>query len=680
MAIKISGETVVDDSKKGLFNDVVVKGGAGESGEITLNCENNSHGVKLKGPAHSAGADYTLTLPDTSGNNGEVLTTDGSGAMSWEEVVGNEISGTAPTSPSQGALWTDTSEDPAAPILKTWNGSAWVAVGSAAPSEFAPVIDDVTLTENDTTGARFTSQTFDVDVNMLIEGVPHSQKGLKGEVTAEFNVYPASEPVSSNVVTTFPNNNRQTWSFSWPQYGTARVYATNPAGFPQWYLMEGQNGSTLNLRSGGPGEYGDTQAYHGNATSFRQAVYIQASGTYYYIYSATRYKDNNGYAKAFRRRADGTDDWTGFNPGYEMSPPVYDDVYDVWWHSSSSGSNSTIRKGTTHLSNDLGEQTRGYSSQSGTGIIALGTDRVVFSRRNSQNGRIYCEVYTRDAGSMQHLGSATITTFNANCTYLNFAGGWFFIKVDGTIKKSSDALTWNTVTIGNSDFDLLEVVFNPSTNNIEAYGQDYTNSKLEMWTSNNGGATWVLAHEDQITSTTTPNNVLFGGGKVIWYGYANGYYNEHYYPRNEQTLTLSGTGADYSSFNVGDLIRPEGSTSLSERGTITSISGADIEVESDYIYQAGDKIEAVYPTNSSVSTRYLVISATGAVTGTVGSDPGYVSVGPDTNQTLTFPATFDTGNAPDDELGAGTYIKVSAQATNTSGSSEFGPSNIVTPS
>ena len=82
MAIKISGETVIDDSKKGLFNDVVVNGGSGESGEITLNCENNSHGVKLKGPAHSAGADYTLTLPNTSGNSGEVLTTDGTGAMS----------------------------------------------------------------------------------------------------------------------------------------------------------------------------------------------------------------------------------------------------------------------------------------------------------------------------------------------------------------------------------------------------------------------------------------------------------------------------------------------------------------------------------------------------------------------------------------------------------------------
>ena len=68
------------------FNeDVIVKGGAGGSGEITLNCELNSHGVKLKGPAHSANASYTLTLPPSAGNSGEVLTTDGNGGLTWEE-------------------------------------------------------------------------------------------------------------------------------------------------------------------------------------------------------------------------------------------------------------------------------------------------------------------------------------------------------------------------------------------------------------------------------------------------------------------------------------------------------------------------------------------------------------------------------------------------------------------
>ena len=63
---------------------VVAKGNATRgSGTIKLNCENNSHGVSIKGPAHSAGATYTLTLPTSAGNNNEVLTTNGSGVLSW---------------------------------------------------------------------------------------------------------------------------------------------------------------------------------------------------------------------------------------------------------------------------------------------------------------------------------------------------------------------------------------------------------------------------------------------------------------------------------------------------------------------------------------------------------------------------------------------------------------------
>jgi len=53
------------------------------SGQITLNCENNSHGVKIKGPPHSAAASYTLTLPDDTGTANQVLTTDGSGTLTW---------------------------------------------------------------------------------------------------------------------------------------------------------------------------------------------------------------------------------------------------------------------------------------------------------------------------------------------------------------------------------------------------------------------------------------------------------------------------------------------------------------------------------------------------------------------------------------------------------------------
>jgi len=64
--------------------DFVIKGNVTRgSGSIKLNCDNNSHGVKIKGPPHSAGASYTLTLPDNVGTANQLLSTDGSGALSF---------------------------------------------------------------------------------------------------------------------------------------------------------------------------------------------------------------------------------------------------------------------------------------------------------------------------------------------------------------------------------------------------------------------------------------------------------------------------------------------------------------------------------------------------------------------------------------------------------------------
>jgi len=68
-------------------DDVIVKGDSTNgSGELTLNCENNSHGIKIKGPPHSAGATYTLTLPNDTGTNGQALITNGSGVTSWSNI------------------------------------------------------------------------------------------------------------------------------------------------------------------------------------------------------------------------------------------------------------------------------------------------------------------------------------------------------------------------------------------------------------------------------------------------------------------------------------------------------------------------------------------------------------------------------------------------------------------
>jgi len=58
-------------------------------GTIQLNCQNNSHGVKIESPPHSANANYTLTLPTSAGSNGQALKTNGSGVLSFGNVVSN---------------------------------------------------------------------------------------------------------------------------------------------------------------------------------------------------------------------------------------------------------------------------------------------------------------------------------------------------------------------------------------------------------------------------------------------------------------------------------------------------------------------------------------------------------------------------------------------------------------
>ena len=66
-----------------------IKGDGTTDGTLQLNCSQNSHGIKLKSPPHSAGASYTLTFPNNDGSSGEALTTNGSGVLTWASAGAN---------------------------------------------------------------------------------------------------------------------------------------------------------------------------------------------------------------------------------------------------------------------------------------------------------------------------------------------------------------------------------------------------------------------------------------------------------------------------------------------------------------------------------------------------------------------------------------------------------------
>ena len=72
------------------------------AGAIRFNCEANSHGVTLKGPPHSAGATYSLELPNADGSAGQFLKTDGSGKLAFETVSAGSFTATASGALSNG--------------------------------------------------------------------------------------------------------------------------------------------------------------------------------------------------------------------------------------------------------------------------------------------------------------------------------------------------------------------------------------------------------------------------------------------------------------------------------------------------------------------------------------------------------------------------------------------------
>ena len=68
-----------------------IKGDGTTDGTLQLNCSQNSHGVKIKSPAHSASQSYTLTLPATAPATDKMLQTNSSGVLSFVDTPSGKL-------------------------------------------------------------------------------------------------------------------------------------------------------------------------------------------------------------------------------------------------------------------------------------------------------------------------------------------------------------------------------------------------------------------------------------------------------------------------------------------------------------------------------------------------------------------------------------------------------------
>ena len=203
----------------------VVKGDSTNgSGQLTLNCENNSHGIKIKGPPHSAAATYTLTLPNDTGTSGQALKTDGSGVLSFADVSSSFITQTdfayKPSSNTATLAGPSTSNNPT-------GYNKYVAINTATALlirfekstnlQFYNLInqlssgDSIDINWNNAGTQRTDTKTFNSLTDTTVNGVLYGELEVNG-ATGSFGIgsYPfgvtstniinGTEPIANNQV------------------------------------------------------------------------------------------------------------------------------------------------------------------------------------------------------------------------------------------------------------------------------------------------------------------------------------------------------------------------------------------------------------------------------------------------------------------------------------------------
>jgi len=223
---------------------VVFKGNANRgSGQFVLNCENNSHGIIIKGPPHSAGASYTLVLPDTDGAANQVLKTDGNGNLAFV----NQSSGNAIAVKDEGTSLTtavSTIDFAGAGVTATESsGTVTVTIpggGSSTQNEVSTFIwtggyPVMGAGSSSTLGTSYSTST-----NMLVFDIPSSTTNLRRSYTSKsiLNVS-ASGAESSQIVYIRLQIKAPGASTSRITLGTANFYQTLGTSYgarTKWYI------------------------------------------------------------------------------------------------------------------------------------------------------------------------------------------------------------------------------------------------------------------------------------------------------------------------------------------------------------------------------------------------------------------------------------------------------------
>jgi hypothetical protein len=233
------------------------------SGRNLILSDNDTNTVTIKTPTDIA-ADYVLTLPADDGNSGQVLSTDGSGALSWV-AAGSALSLTA----NQAVVANGTG---------TALSSFTCTVGQVMSFDGAglPVCGDVTgaggfVQNGNSFGAAATLGTNDnFDLNFETNGTPKMTVLANGKV----GVGTAAPTTQLSIIASGGNTALSAYNYTTPgtSYGAATVVFRDSSGVATHVF---DNAGNINLQAKNSG--GTSTITFGDTSGGNHAAYITAT-------------------------------------------------------------------------------------------------------------------------------------------------------------------------------------------------------------------------------------------------------------------------------------------------------------------------------------------------------------------------------------------------------------------
>lgn len=627
MAIKVQGQTVVDDDRKGSF--------------------------QVSNPGQFTTAERDALTPE----------------------VGDNI------------FNTDDGE------LQIWDGTEWGSAGGAVDLTTNPVFNNLTLSEDPPGTGRFTNQDFKLNFDMAADGVPASIKGIKGNVTAQFDSFPttsASSAVTKSDLYTNPTAVNSSppfgsqWSSLWAPADVYDRWSSNSPKFmlfsldqyyTRWAYVDPDTFAVTQFNTpSGTGASGYDLSRSVVTCKGRYVTAYKMSDLNAVTFDLQQLFTTGDPAKQIGASYAETDNYRYKCTGstlYRYDLVTGEQLGSAYFN------DSTLNKGILFELNSTTIAIAGTYGGANTQKVYMLTDDLPFNNQQIsgvqtwgvQNPGYYRFVHEGKMYMVQNYNLYSVDeNYNTTTTVLPDS-------------HYNEPVTVNKLT---GEFTLMASLAETiSTNNYRFYIQKYT--------SNNYGTSWVKQAETTYDYSSGSYQNSPSIGTTLYMPKGEAFWQDKYYNREPRVMAVDGyyqdvtvpNDADIGDFTINTYARPDSWSALRPEGLgfVTSVSSGatttTLRIYGGATYNVGDAVTLTASTGQSQAVKYLVLDTTGKVTDLASSDPGYVDVGSALVNTINFPALLPTGNSPDEELPAGTVLQTFGRAANEKGTVERVSNSII---